>query len=352
MFVKYYLQVLSLSQFLRNAIVENMSMTSNRLFSILSLIGGVFIAVGASHCGSSSGAADDDPVDEPDEKVDAGKNDDEPPSPNPGDGTFGDDAGPADPVGEVVKEVFGHSPHTLYKLEPVTKAITVIGNFEGCGNGPMSDGVIDIAIDADSNIYGDTYTGLYKIDKATAKCTSITNSIGGARFPDSLSFVPKGTLDANEEALVGYTGSDYVRIDVKTGAITKVGALGAGGLISSGDIVSIKDGPTYLTVKPPPFCFDAECGKCTSGDCIVEVDPKTGKMIKNYGAIPYKDVFGFAFWGGLGYGFDNSGHLFEVSFADPSKLVATELTIPSKPNNLQFWGAASSTTSPVKPPVN
>lgn len=245
--------------------------------------------------------------------------------------------------------MFGHSPSTLYKLDPVTKAITTVGAFDGCGSG----GVVDIAVDADSNIYGDTYTGLYEVDKTTAKCTSVANSAGGSKFPDSLSFVPKGTLDANEEALVGYVGSDYVRIDVKTGQVTKVGSLGAGGLISSGDIVSIKDGPTYLTVKPPMLgCVEQECGKCTNGDCIVEVDPKTGKMIKNFGKVPYKDIFGFAYWGGLGYGFSNSGHLFEVSFADPNKLVTTELTIPNKPDDLQFWGAASSTTSPVEPPVN
>lgn len=328
--------------------------TSRRWFSILTLLGGAFVAVGTSHCGSSG--ADDRPSADSDDGKGKGNGDDDgkgddgdDTKPEPGGGDFGNDGGTSEPQGEVVKEVFGHSPNTLYKLDPVTKAITVIGNFDGCGNG----GVVDIAVDADSNIYGDTYTGLYKVDKATAKCTSITNSIGGARFPDSLSFVPKGTLDANEEALVGYAGSDYMRIDIKTGKMTKIGSLGAGSLVSSGDIVSIKDGPTYLTVKPPMLgCFESECGKCLDGDCIVELDPKTGKAIKNLGKVPYKDIFGLAFWGGLGYGFSNSGHLFEVSFADPNKLVTTELTIPNKPSNLQFWGAASSTTSPVKPPVN
>ncbi|HVH47492.1 MAG TPA: hypothetical protein VM925_34390 [Labilithrix sp.] len=255
-------------------------------------------------------------------------------------GDFGQSDATAPPPENVVKEVFGHSASTLYKLDPKTKAVTEVGPFEGCG------AVIDIAIDEASNLYADASNALYTVDKTTAVCTKIS---GGSGLPDSLSFVPKGTLDPNEEALVGYTNSDYVRIDVKTGVKTVIGPLEAGGLISSGDVVSVKGGPTFLTAKVKIVCTNPECKKCSSGDCLLEVDPKTGKMLKNWGSVGHNDVFGLSFWGGKLYGFDNAGNLFEVAFG-PTEITVTDIPIPSKPKDLSFWGAASSTSAPLVAP--
>jgi hypothetical protein len=232
------------------------------------------------------------------------------------------DGGTPDPVAP--SEVYGHSATTFYKLDPDTKEVTVIGDFKGCTN------VIDIAIDAESNIIGTTFKGLYKIDKATAQCTLITNGT----YPNSLSFVPKGTLDPNVEALVGYQNATYVRIDPVSGQVTNLGEIG-GGLISSGDIVSVKGGGTYLTVNGPN-CFD----------CLIEVDPKTGSLVKNWGAVGYSAVYGIAFWAGSVYGFTDSGFLFEITFAQ-DKIISTP--IPSMPAP-SFWGAGSTTSAPVEPP--
>ena len=134
--------------------------------------------------------------------------------------------------------VYGNSPPVLYRLDPDTQIVTTIGSFQGCSS------VIDIALDKDSNLYGTTFDGLYGINKDTAVCTLISS--GG--YPNSLSFVPAGTVDPNVEALVGYSGSTYVRIDPQTGTTTTIGAL-SGGLSSSGDIVSVKGGNTLLSVN-------------------------------------------------------------------------------------------------------
>lgn len=250
------------------------------------------------------------------------------------------DGAPPASAPAVVNEVFGHSAGILYRLDPQTKEIFEVGPFKGC------DPVIDIAIDESSNIVADGYSALYTVDKATAECTKIS---GGTGLPDSLSFVPKGTLDPNEEALVGYTGASYIRIDPKTGAKTTIGPLDAGGLISSGDIVSVKGGPTFLTAKVNVVCANAECAKCNGGDCLLEVDPKTGKMLKNWGAVGRKDVFGLSYWGGRLYGFDNSGKLFEIELAG-TQLKVTDIPMPAVPKGLSFWGAASSTSAPLVPP--
>lgn len=251
-----------------------------------------------------------------------------------------DDAKP--PTGPA--EVFGHSGTTLYRLDPDTRAAQTVGTFSGC-NEP-SEAVLDIALDEKSAMFGTTRTGLFKIDKATAKCTKIAAAVGNKEFPNSLSFVPKGTLDANSEALVGYVDDEYVRIDPQTGQISSIGKLDTGSsrLISSGDIVSVIGGPTYLTVKSV-----RPDTQCDAADCLVEVDPKTGKILRNFGQLNGKTaVFGVAFWAGAVYGFDRAGNLFQV-IVNGGSLTLSTITIPQAPAGLSFFGAGSTTAAPVLP---
>jgi hypothetical protein len=260
--------------------------------------------------------------------------DDQPP-PAPGDtpppaptGDFDKGKNPPPTPSAEVNEVFGHSADSLFRLDPRTKDVTLVGPFNGCQS------VIDIALDEASTLYAASYDALYTVDKTNAKCTEIATG----SYPNSLSFVPKGTVDPNAEALVGYDGSDYVRIDTKTGVKTKIGALG-GGLRSSGDIVSVKGGKSYLTVK-------GTGNTCTKNDCLVEIDPSNGKLVKNWGDIEHHNVFGLSFWGGKVYGFDESGALFEVTFGS-SSITTTTIPMPTRPPTLSFWGAGSSTSAPL-----
>ena len=45
--------------------------------------------------------------------------------------------------------MFGQSAATLYKLNPLTKQVTVVGDFQGCPTG-----VIDIALDKNGKMFG------------------------------------------------------------------------------------------------------------------------------------------------------------------------------------------------------
>ncbi len=224
-----------------------------------------------------------------------------------------------------VAEVYGHSPSTLYRLDPLTKEVTVVGSFTGC----MS--VIDIALDKDSNLIGTTFDGIYTIDKTTAACSLITSG----SYPNSLSFIPEGTLDPNVEALVGYEGDQYVRIDPTTGSKQLIGALGGNGLVSSGDVVSVKGGKSFLTVT----------GLSCPTDCLIEINPVSGQMVNNWGPLGYSAVYGIAFWAGSVYGFSEAGQLFEVSF--PNQMLMT--TLIAQPPGTQFWGAGSTTSAPPDP---
>jgi hypothetical protein len=250
-------------------------------------------------------------------------------SDNPGaTGNFGSDTSPTTPTPpNEVHEVYGHSGDVLFRLDPLTKAVTQVGKFDGCS------AILDIAINEASILYAVSLHELFRVDTATAKCTSIAKGL----YPNSLSFVPKGTVDATAEALVGYESGDYLRIDPKTGATKKIGSLG-GGLTSSGDIVSVKGGKTYLTVKGTKAC--------TKNDCLVEVNPTTGMLVHNWGSVEHNNVFGISFWGGSVYGFDDQGNLFEVKFGTKS-ITTSEIAIPEKPAGLSFWGAGSSTSAPL-----
>lgn len=241
-----------------------------------------------------------------------------------GDGgaTFGQDGGKPDPTG--AGEVFGHSEKTLYRVDTVTRTVTSIGDFDGCTY------VADIALDESSTIYASTGSELFFVETNTARCTRIA----AGKFPNSLSFVPAGTIDPTKETLVGFQGSDYVKIDTTTGAVTKIGTIGSG-LESSGDIVSAKGGKTYLTVTGP-----------NCDDCLVEVDPSTGKLTKNWGQIGQKDVFGLAFWAGELYAFTNAGELFLVTLVN-DKLETKAIPVTNAPQ--KFWGAGSTTSAPTGP---
>jgi hypothetical protein len=117
--------------------------------------------------------------------------------------------------------------------------------------------------------------------------------------------------------------------------VTNIGSLGSAGLESSGDIVSVINGPTYLTVYGPGCA-----------DCLVEVNPKTGAITKNWGLLAHSDVYGIAFWAGAVYAFDAAGGLFELTFAG-GKLGTKEIPIPNKTAGLEFFGAGSTTSAPV-----
>jgi hypothetical protein len=228
---------------------------------------------------------------------------------------------------EEIAEVFGHTASELYRLDPETKAVSLVNTFSGCNT------VIDIALDKDSTLVATSVDGVYEVDKLTAACTLIQTG----DYPNSLSFIPAGTLDPNVEALVGYRGDEYVRIDPQTGSIQSIGYLGGNGLLSSGDVVSVKGGSSYLTVT----------GIDCPSDCLVEINPSTGAMITNWGPLGYSAVYGIAFWAGSVYGFDAAGNLFEVTFT--GGVMTTTLI---EQTGTSFYGAGSTTSAPPVPVPN
>ena len=224
--------------------------------------------------------------------------------------------------------VYGHTPDTLYSYDVTTSAVTLVGAFTSCTQGTAAQ-VIDLAIDSQMNAYVTTFDGFYSVDLQTAQCTLIK---AGA-YPNSLSFVPAGTLDPNLEALVGYFGNTYVRVNVGTGNTSTVGTL-TGGYASSGDIVSVEGGGSFLTVTG---------NGC--GDCLLQVDPKTGDMIQNYGQLPHGAVYGLGYWGGTLFGFDANGDVFSIGGGGDAGLITSDIMVGD--GGVPWWGAGSTTIAPA-----
>jgi hypothetical protein len=84
-----------------------------------------------------------------------------------------------------------------------------------------------------------------------------------------------------------------------------------------------------------------------TGDCLLQVDPKTGNIIQNYGSTNHSAVYGIAFWAGTVYGFDDAGEIFSIGVQN--KMIVTNIIpVPNPPAGLQFWGAGSTTAAPPR----
>lgn len=260
-------------------------------------------------------------------------------------GTTGDDGftepmGGGMPTGEVT-EVFAHDRGTLYKLDPTTNQFEMVAPFTGCGD-TENRAIIDIALDKDSNLYAVSFTHLYQVNRRTAQC-ELLNELGEGddSYPTSLSFVPAGTVDPARETLVGFQDANYIAISLPSGEIRTLREGALSPYISSGDIVSIIDGATYVTVKDG---FD-EVPDVSCGDCLVQVNPQTGQIEKSFGDVGYADVFGLAFWGGRAFGFSRDNQMIEIIFG-ANNVASTP--IPTSP--ISFFGAGSATSVPFTDP--
>ncbi|MGH7328351.1 MAG: hypothetical protein ACREJX_08380, partial [Polyangiaceae bacterium] len=136
----------------------------------------------------------------------------------------------------------------------------------------------------------------------------------------------------------------YLRIDPTSGTTTNIGSLNPNSTgqtwYSSGDIVSIIGGKTYLTATTS--------SSGTGGDdSILEVDPVHGTALKVIGSVGASQVFGLGFWAGTAYGFDNAGELLTI---DLTTGAGTPVPLSGSLSGLSFYGAGNTTAAPVNKP--
>lgn len=230
----------------------------------------------------------------------------------------------------------------LATFDPYSKKLSSIGAFDCL---PVHDFMLDIAVDRDSNVYGTTSDDRFvKIDPVTARCTVVRQG-SGLEYPILIAFVPRGTLDPANDALVGFDGDSYLRLDLSTGAVTKVGTLNppdaSSPYVAVGDLVSAGQNGMFLTATVPGAPADA-------GDSFVRFDPKTGRRLALVGGTGYDQLFGLGYWGGRIFGFTTRGEVLDL---DPRTAAARLLQrYPANDaGDPVFYGAASTTIAPESP---
>ena len=250
---------------------------------------------------------------------------------NPGDGNpdasvqgDGDNTTPTDAA--VMTFVYAHTSSQLYKVDPDTLAVMLVGNFTFAGGG--SDQITDLAIDKSGLMIGISFTSVYRIDPATAACTRLSQDLT-ATF-NGLSFVPATEIgQTGPDILVATRNTSGVvsRIDPATGAATQIGNMGS--FSSSGDLVSIAGFGTVQT---------ADNG--ASPDRLVRLAPNSFAANPIGTNIGYGDIWGIAYWKNKIFGFTEAGQFITI---DPTTGVGTLV----QGNGPAWWGAAVTTLAPV-----
>jgi len=222
--------------------------------------------------------------------------------------------------------VYAHTSSALYRVDPDTLAITMVGNF-GWSNG--TDQMTDLAIDQTGLMIGVSFSSVYRVDPTSAQATQLSSSLGGTF--NGLSFVPAAMLgQTGPDVLVGTRNSDgkVFRVDPTTGATTEVGDMG-GAYASSGDLVSVANLGTLQTVPG------------TSSDVLATLAPGTFAATSVGSGTGFSEIWGIAYWKNKVYGFTNGG---DFVLIDPNTGAAT---LVSHQDGLAWWGAAVTTLAPV-----
>lgn len=192
--------------------------------------------------------------------------------------------------------------------------------------------VTDIAVTSGGQIVGvgranDGSWGILSINGTTGACSKVPSSGPTVGVVTALSFVAPGTVHPDKEMLVSFSaetdGDHYLSIDPDSGVVADLGVVSSA-YKTSGDITSAQGGGTYWSAFGP--CLD----------CLVELAPHTGAIIRNWGPIGADDVWGLASWGSDVYGFTATGAVLRISFG--ANEISTEVVLET---NIEFHGAGA-----------
>lgn len=217
------------------------------------------------------------------------------------------------------RAVYAHSNRQLYKVDPDSLEIELIGNIV------FSDGInqlTDLAVDFDGELIGISFREVYSIDPNTAHATLLSSLVDPF---NGLSFVRNG----NQETLVASSQvGDLYEIAPDTGVATLFGSFGDG-LTSSGDLVSVDGLGTLATVSREDWTTDR----------LASIDPTTGDATI-IGDTGIAGLWGLGFWDNRLFGFAESGEFVTIS-------VATGEATVVETTGVAWWGAAVTTSAPV-----
>ncbi len=220
--------------------------------------------------------------------------------------------------------VYAHTATDLYRIDPDTYAVTHVGSFGLTG---LLEVMTDLAIDANGNLTGVTFSSVYSVDATTGHATKLSTGNLLQQF-NGLSFVPS---TAGPEILIGTDNGDgnVYQVNPATGATSVIGSMG-GSFVSSGDVVSVDGFGTVQTV--PGAQHDVLVRLAAGSFAATPIGTNTG----------FDKIYGLGFWKGKVFGFTYTGQIITI---DPTTGVGSMVAT----TGMQWNGAAVTTTAPVIP---
>jgi hypothetical protein len=217
---------------------------------------------------------------------------------------------PEVPVAEA--PVYANTSGTLFEVEPFDGTKSAVGDFHTASGEPV-DGMVDIAINLEGELFGGTFDALYQINPVTAEVEKICDT---DIEMTALTFTDEGAL---------ISGGDDRITEVDTEYCVETVVLDNAPYETSGDLVGLPDGFLYWTVRGE------------NSDELVRVDPNTG-LHGWIGEIKAEGLFGLGYDDGELYGFSKTGEIVRINpTGAATKLLSADETTP-------WWGAA---TNPV-----
>jgi len=195
--------------------------------------------------------------------------------------------------------VYAHSGQTLYLMNSLTLATTMVGSMTGLGTQSLTD----LAIDKNDKMVGITLDKLYQLDPTTGAATLVKDLSQSGNGFTSLSFVPEN-LDDPGSADILVTANDQgavFEIDPVTGDTTQIGDYGTvalGKVRSSGDLFGVRGVGIFATV---------DIGMTAGNDYLAKIDPVTWTATPIGTGTGFDKIFGLGYWGGKIYGFVDLG---------------------------------------------
>jgi len=230
--------------------------------------------------------------------------------------------------------VYAHSDHTLYSIDLMSKALTVVGSFG------TSDVITDLAVAPNGTIYVVSHTTLYTASPTNGQVTMVGSLTACGQDNVALSFLPDNRL-----FVADYQG-EFCRIDysVNPPTVTPVAKL-SNDMAVSGDLVAVKDGTLYASA------YSLSNSSTQNNNVLVKIDPDTA-TVTTIGATGYPKLFGIAFALGKVFGFthDGSGRVVTVDPTTGQGTVFNTFKDPTSNQPISFAGAGVNAL--VDPTIN
>jgi hypothetical protein len=183
-----------------------------------------------------------------------------------------------------IARVYANTDKDLWRMDPATKNVTIIGPFVGVDGTPLADTMTDVAVNRAGDVWSNSTSKVFSLalpagDAAgNVVATQKVAITSGTRFY-ALAFAPIGVLDPSAEVLVAGDAAGDLYLIPTTGATSTPAKIGGFGTVLAGDPGAGAAGDYWQLSGDVAFFDNAgvPIGLATLRPCTKPVDTSTCK---------------------------------------------------------------------------